>query len=111
MALDHLARVLADEDPPPAIRHHVPRSISAFGSARAAEILSARLPHERDGRVLYKILRGLGRLRADDPSMPVDRDTLMAVAERHLERIERAAECIERAGKGIERAAERIELT
>jgi AAA family ATP:ADP antiporter len=86
-ALEHLARTLEDEDAPFAVRLHVPRSISAFGSGRAAEILVARIPREQDGRVLYKILRGLGRLRADDSSIPVDGALLMTVAEDTLARM------------------------
>ncbi len=86
-ALEQLARALEDESTPFAVRLHLPRSISAFGSARATDILVARLPHEHDGRVLYKILRGLGRLRANDPSIPVDQALLMAVAEDTLARM------------------------
>jgi hypothetical protein len=36
--------------------------------------------------VRYKILRGLGRLRADDPTMPIDAEALQGAAERFLER-------------------------
>jgi AAA family ATP:ADP antiporter len=86
-ALEHLAGVLEDDETPAAIRLHVPRSISPFASARAAEILVTRLSHERDGRVVYKILRALGRLRADDPSLPVDRAPLMGLAEQTLRRM------------------------
>jgi AAA family ATP:ADP antiporter len=86
-ALEHLARVLEDVETPATIRRHLPRSISAFGSARAAEILVAQLAREEDGRVAYKILRGLGRVRADDPSVPVDHPLLMSIAERTLERM------------------------
>jgi ATP/ADP translocase len=86
-ALEHLARALADLETPPAVRRHLPRTISRFGSARAAEILVDRLPQERDGRVSYKILRGLGRMRMVDPTLPVDRTSLVGVAEQTLERL------------------------
>ena len=32
----------------------------------------ARLPHEPDGRTEVKLLRALGRMRADDPQLPID---------------------------------------
>jgi ATP/ADP translocase/HEAT repeat protein len=86
-ALEHLALALEDGNTPAAVRRHLPRTMSRFASPRAAEILVARLAHERDGRVAYKILRGLGRMRMDDPTLPVDRTTLMTVAERTLERL------------------------
>ena len=86
-ALAHLARTLEAEDTPFGVRLHVPRSISAFGSAAAADILVARLPHEDDGRVRYKILRGLGRVRANDPAIPVDDTLLMTIVEDTLARM------------------------
>ncbi|HEV7732695.1 MAG TPA: Npt1/Npt2 family nucleotide transporter [Candidatus Binatia bacterium] len=85
-ALEHLGRVLADPATPNALRRHLPRTISPFASARAAEMLVTQLGHEDDGRVIYKLLRGLGRMRTDDPSLPVDRATLVGQAERTLER-------------------------
>ncbi len=85
-ALEHLGRVLDDPATPPALRRHLPRTISPFASARAAELLVTQLAHEEDGRVIYKLLRGLGRMRTDDPGIPVDRATLVGQAERTLER-------------------------
>ena len=85
-ALDRLERVLADPETPPAVRLHVPRTISAFASQRAAAILGRRLPDEDDYRVRYKILRGLGRLRADDRSLPIDAEALQGASEKFLAR-------------------------
>lgn len=85
-ALDHVARALENVGTPGVQRRHLPRTISCFGSGRAVEILVAQLAREEDSRVIYKILRGLGRLRADDPSLPLDRPTLVRVAEKTLER-------------------------
>ncbi|HVQ25631.1 MAG TPA: hypothetical protein VMV01_10650, partial [Planctomycetota bacterium] len=85
-ALEHAATVLQDARASATLRRHLPRTISRFCSARAAEILVAQLGRERDERVVYKILRGLGRLRTDNPSLPVDRPALVAAAERMLER-------------------------
>ncbi len=85
-ALEHLATALASADTPPALRRHLPRSISPFASQRAADVLVHQLDRETDGRVLYKILRGLGRMRADDPALQVDGTILMRHAQRTLER-------------------------
>jgi hypothetical protein len=86
-ALEYLARALEDVHTPGVLRRHLPRTISRFGSARAVEILVAQLAREDDDRVIYKILRGLGRLRTDDPSLPVDHPTLLRVADKTLERM------------------------
>jgi HEAT repeat protein len=86
-ALEYLARTFENVETPAPIRRHLPGTIGGFGSARAVEILATQLPRERDGRVAYKILRGLGRLRKDDPALPLDRAVLVPVAERTLERL------------------------
>ena len=85
-ALDRLATALEDPATAAPIRLHVPRSISRFGTARAAAVLVTRLGHETDARVTYKILRGLGRMRTDDPALPIDREALDAAAEAQLRR-------------------------
>lgn len=85
-ALDHLAAALASPDTPPALRRHLPRSISPFASQHAADVLVRQLDRESDGRVRYKLLRGLGRMRANDPSLQVDGAILLHNAQRTLER-------------------------
>jgi AAA family ATP:ADP antiporter len=85
-ALVRLERALEETTTPRALRLHVPRTSSRFASAQAAGILVRRLPREDDQRVRYKILRGLGRLRTDDPALPVDAEALRAAAERFLGR-------------------------
>jgi hypothetical protein len=85
-ALEHAARVLESVNTPAVLRRHLPRTISRFRCGRAVEILVAQLAREEDPRVIYKILRGLGRLRADDPSLPVDRATLLGITEKTIER-------------------------
>jgi AAA family ATP:ADP antiporter len=86
VALDRLERALDDPETPPGIRLHVPRTISRFATARAADILVQRLLREDDPQVRYKILRGLGRMRADDPNLPVEENALRRAAETFLER-------------------------
>jgi hypothetical protein len=83
-ALDYLERALLDTELPRTVRRHLPRTISRFANARAANILTALLPREKDDAVEYKILRGLGRMRTDDPEIPVDRGVLTRCSEQKL---------------------------
>ena len=82
-----LAAALADPATPRAVRRHLPRSISRFPCDAAAPLLTAALAVEPDPRVRFKILRGLGRLRADCPELPLDEAPVRAVAKRSLERV------------------------
>ncbi len=84
-ALAALDEALRDHDLPHEIRHHVPRTISRFPAAQAAPLLLRRLLVEEDGSVRYKILRGLGRLAAENPDISLDRDVLRSGIERTLE--------------------------
>ena len=83
-ALSHLERAMDDTSLPRAVRRHVPRSISSFPGAHAARILMRRLAVETDEAIHYKVLRGLGRLRADDPSLPIDPEELLGLAQKAL---------------------------
>jgi hypothetical protein len=85
-ALDRMAAALDDSATAAPIRLHLPRTISRFASPRAADILVRRLGRETDARVSYKILRGLGRMRTDDPSLPIDDEALATVSEELLRR-------------------------
>ena len=67
-----LAEALADETLPHELRRHLPRTISRFPAAEAAPALLGRLLDEPDGMVRYKILRGLGRLAAENPDVRLD---------------------------------------
>jgi ATP:ADP antiporter, AAA family len=80
-----LARLLdALDDPrtPLGVRRHLPRTISRFGTAEAAAALVARLPRESDGSTEFKILRALGRMRADQPDLDIDDGPIRAYARR-----------------------------
>ena len=63
-ALDALATASQDAHLPRRLRTHFPRSISRFDSPAATELLLERLDLEDDGWVRFKIIRGLGQLRA-----------------------------------------------
>jgi hypothetical protein len=84
-ALDFLAASMADRSLPDEVRRHIPRTISRFRPSSAAPILLARLLEEPDGLVRFKILRGLGTMRADNPSLRLDPAVLRKVTERNIE--------------------------
>ncbi|HMI90858.1 MAG TPA: hypothetical protein VK509_05815 [Polyangiales bacterium] len=62
-ALDALAVALDNPELPRDLRAHLPRSISRFGSARAADIMLDRIERESDGWVRFKLIRGLAQVR------------------------------------------------
>jgi ATP/ADP translocase len=70
--LDVLIAALDDPGTPLGVRRHLPRTISRFRTAPAARALVARLLHELDPTTEYKILRAVGRMRADDPGLVID---------------------------------------
>lgn len=82
----YLAAAFEDETQPEAIRRHLPRTLTRFEPVRAAPVLVARLADERDGVVRYKILRGLGRLVEDTPSLKLDEKPLHLMTERMVKR-------------------------
>jgi hypothetical protein len=71
-AFDFLARSLDDDTLPRAVRMHLPRSISRFTAADAVPALWRRLHAEPDDLIRFKLLRGIGRLVADDPAARPD---------------------------------------
>jgi hypothetical protein len=84
----YFGRLLAAlDDPrlPLGVRRHLPRTISRFGSPEGATALVSRLPREADGATEFKILRALGRMRADDPELEIDEATIHAYARRSTE--------------------------
>jgi ATP:ADP antiporter, AAA family len=90
VAFDRLCATLHDRDAAPHIRRHLPRTLSRFPIAAASDVLLAALVEEEDDAVLFKILRGVGRMRAQDPTMPIDRGAIVGVAKRILEGAVRA---------------------
>lgn len=89
-ALARLAALLVASDAPGEIRLHVPRSISRFPGPQPATVLGEALATVDDPRVRYKILRGLGRMRVADPTLPVDEGLVLAAARRSFDRAVRA---------------------
>ena len=85
VALDALEQAMADQALPRALRRHLPRTVSRFGGMRAGAMLQRALQHETDEAIEYKILRGLGRMRASDPELPIDKQQLLDRAGRYLQ--------------------------
>ncbi|CAN5902439.1 hypothetical protein BH11MYX3_BH11MYX3_15760 [soil metagenome] len=82
---DHLVLALDDPRTPLGVRRHLPRTISRFGSAAAAKSLVARLVREPDGTTEFKILRALGRMRADNPLLTIDPEPVKLYVRRAIE--------------------------
>ncbi|MBA2542573.1 MAG: hypothetical protein H0V17_23220, partial [Deltaproteobacteria bacterium] len=82
--LDRLIGALDDPRTPLNVRRHIPRTISRFRTRAAAASLVDRLLREPDGTTEFKILRALGRLRSDDPQLPVDASIIREYARRSL---------------------------
>lgn len=83
-AYEAVASALLDERLPRRLRSHLPRTLAAFGTQRAADLLLARLADDRDGLVRYKSLRALGRVIADRQKLRLDRRTIEHLAFRNL---------------------------
>ena len=83
-----MAAALDDDARAAGVRRHIPRTLSRFGNERAAAILLDGLARaELDGVVRFKILRGLGRMRTDAPSLRLDRGALLALARTTIARV------------------------
>jgi ATP/ADP translocase/HEAT repeat protein len=83
-ALDQLEETLENVNLNRSIRRQLPRAISKFQSEKATKILMNRLQEEPDGAVRYRILRALGRLRATDPTLPLDASALEKALRENL---------------------------
>ncbi len=83
-ALTRLASALADPTLAHGVRRHLPNTLAAFGTPQAAAHLLRQLPRELDGMVRFKILRGLGRLRSENPGMPLDAKLLREAVDQNM---------------------------
>ncbi len=93
--LDRLIAALDDPRTPLPVRRHIPRTISRFRNRAAATALVGRLLREPDGTTEFKILRAIGRLRSDDPTLPIDIATVREYARRSLEEAARYATLVD----------------
>lgn len=85
-ALARLKDAMVDPATDPRVRLHIPRTLSRFDDPEAAEFLVARLPHETDGAVHYKILRGLARVQRTHPAVVMDTRVLLEAAAEEVRR-------------------------
>ena len=90
--LTMLDEALRSAELAPAIRQHIPRTISRFPAATAAPLMLAELESETDEVVRFKLLRGLGSLRARNPDLEFDRDLLDAAIRNAVRRAFRTLE-------------------
>ena len=79
-----VADALRDETTPRRLRVHLPRTLSAFATQSAADLLLQRVDTDPDGLVRYKALRGLGRLCEQNEKVHLDRRAVEALAYRNL---------------------------
>jgi AAA family ATP:ADP antiporter len=103
-ALAALDEALFDPRTETRVREHIPRTISQFPPQQAVAVLQRHLAAERDGRVRFKILRGLGRIVTDRPEVVLDDDL---VREAAAGTVEAAIEML-RFRVGLEQGAEQL---
>ena len=82
--LPRLVSTLEDRDLPHGVRRHVPHTVAALGTPRAAGSLVTHLVVERDGMIRFKILQALGELRAEHPGIPLDEGQLAHAFQQTL---------------------------
>lgn len=78
-----LERAMRSPETQPAVRLHLPRTLSRFGNQRAADFLTQQLAIETSGLLRYKALRGLGQLVAST-DVRVDREAILAQMRANL---------------------------
>jgi AAA family ATP:ADP antiporter len=81
-SLRGLEELLFDPERPQASRLHAPRAIACFAPEKAIPILVSRLPHETDGPLYYKILRGLAQLARRAPELELGGELQAALSEQ-----------------------------
>jgi hypothetical protein len=81
-AFECVTAALDDPRTPLGVRRHIPRTLSRFGSPAAAAALVSRLLREPDGTTEFKILRALGRMRGDNPRLPIDTAAIRKYVQR-----------------------------
>jgi hypothetical protein len=103
-ALAELDAALTDPHTDARVRQHIPRTISVFPPEQAVAVLQRHLAAERDGRVRFKILRGLGRIATDHPEVALDDELVRELAARTAEAALQAL----RFRVGLESGAEQV---
>ena len=99
-ALEALDQAMSTEQMPRDIRVHLPRTICLFEPKAAAAVLLRHLRNAHDGVVRFKVIRGLVKLRRNNPQIAIDPTPLTKLAEETLEH----AEELQRWGKALSSA-------
>lgn len=87
-ALEALDQAMSTPQIPRDIRIHLPRTICLFEANAAAKVLLRHLQNAYDGVVRFKVIRGLVKLRRNNPQIELDPTPLMRLAEMTIERAE-----------------------
>ena len=86
-ALPQLERAMVDPDQPFEIRQHLPQTISRFEPAAAHAVLLRHLGQGFDSEIVFKVVRGLGTLRAENPHLPKPEAEVLAACERMVHQV------------------------
>jgi ATP:ADP antiporter, AAA family len=97
-ALERLIAALDDPRTSLGVRRQLPRTIARFRTPQAATALVTRLLREPDGTTEFKILRGLGRLRTNNPALEIDASMVHEYAHRAIADAARYATLTDLAG-------------
>jgi ATP:ADP antiporter, AAA family len=87
-ALEFLDDVMGQRDYARDVRVHLPRTMVLFQPDLAARKLTTHLLIEKDGAVRFKVLRGLLKLRRNNPTLVLEADVLGRAMETTLEHAE-----------------------
>lgn len=92
-AMEYLERIAIEEDASERELRHIPRSISPFGGQSAVDAL-VRIYHATQvGMIRFRVLRGLGRLKANDPSLRIDPELIESELEACCQRVISMLDC------------------
>lgn len=87
-ALEALDQAMSTAQLPRDIRVHLPRTICLFDPKTAAQVLLRHLNDVHDGVVRFKVIRGLVKLKRDNPQIELDPTPLTNLATETLEHAE-----------------------
>jgi len=87
-ALAALDQAMSTADLPRDIRVHLPRTVATFEPGPASQILMRHLATVREGAVRFKVIRGLVKLRRNNPDLKLDPSLLTRTAEATLAHVE-----------------------
>jgi AAA family ATP:ADP antiporter len=84
-ALEALDQAMSTPKIPRDIRIHLPRTICLFEPKAAASVLLRHLQNAYDGVVRFKVIRGLVKLRRNNPQIELDPTPIMQMVTRTLD--------------------------